>query len=100
MASQAQYSTAEAWLKARIGNVPSTSTGWFRAGVGFYNKREYAFAIQCFEKAIALDPQNYNAYQVMSRACIAVNRTFLLSTVPFCPALSLRSLEHLPSSPP
>jgi len=55
--------------------VPNTSTGWFRAGVGFYNKREYAFSIQCFEKAIALDPKNYNAYQVMSRACIAVNRT-------------------------
>jgi tetratricopeptide (TPR) repeat protein len=49
-------------------------SGWFRAGVGFYNKKEFHFAIECFQRATDLDPLNYNAYQVMARACIAVNR--------------------------
>eukprot|EP01136_Pigoraptor_vietnamica_P021385 Opistho-1_new@71457 len=66
--------SVEAWLTAKVGTVPRNSLGWFRAGVGFYNKKEYVRAIECFEKAIHLDPMNYNAYQIMARACIAVNR--------------------------
>ena len=87
----ARYSSAEEWLLARIGELPQTSLGWFRAGplfhwqfgltnlfvlhigVGFYNKREFNFSIECFKKATQLDPLNYNAYQIMARACIAVN---------------------------
>ena len=70
--SRLQYNSAEAWLMTRIGDCPTTSLGWFRTGVGFYNKREFNFAIECFQKSIALDPANYNAYQIMARACIAV----------------------------
>eukprot|EP00514_Thraustochytrium_sp_LLF1b_P006222 CAMPEP_0184511652 /NCGR_PEP_ID=MMETSP0198_2-20121128/2463_1 /TAXON_ID=1112570 /ORGANISM="Thraustochytrium sp., Strain LLF1b" /LENGTH=130 /DNA_ID=CAMNT_0026901627 /DNA_START=32 /DNA_END=424 /DNA_ORIENTATION=+ len=62
------------WIKAKLGLLPRSSLGWFRAGVGFYNKRQHSFAIQCFERAVALDPHNYNAYQIMARALIAVNR--------------------------
>ena len=54
--------------------LPRNSLGWFRAGVGFYNKKKYTFSIECFEKAVDLDPLNYNAYQIMARACIVVNR--------------------------
>lgn len=50
------------------------STGWFRAGVGFYNKREFTYCIDCLQRAVAADPLNYNAYQILARACIAVNR--------------------------
>jgi len=75
--SRVQYNSAEAWLMTRIGACPTTSLGWFRAGVGFYNKREFNFAIECFQKSINLDPENYNAYQIMARACIAVHSTLL-----------------------
>ena len=54
--------------------LPSTSLGWFRAGVGFFNKKQYEHAIECLERAVALDPKNFNAFQIMARACIAVNR--------------------------
>ncbi|KAJ3093053.1 hypothetical protein HK102_010958 [Quaeritorhiza haematococci] len=67
-------SSAEEWLLLRIGATPRNSLGWFRCGVGFYNKKEYSKAIECFEKSVALDPLNYNAFQIMARACIAVNR--------------------------
>lgn len=50
--------SAEEWLLARLGQTPKTTTGWFRAGVGFYNKREYLYAIDCFQKAVELDPLN------------------------------------------
>ena len=66
--------SAEAWIAMRVGISPKTSLGWFRAGVGFYNKKQFVYSIQCFEKAVELDPLNYNAYQIMARACIAVNR--------------------------
>eukprot|EP01135_Chromosphaera_perkinsii_P007402 Nk52_evm1s819 gene=Nk52_evmTU1s819 len=66
--------TVEGWMKDRIGAVPRNSLGWFRAGVGFYNKKKYYRAIECFQKAIEIDPMNYNAFQIMARACIAVNR--------------------------
>mmetsp|Transcript_27980 Transcript_27980/g.71186 ORF Transcript_27980/g.71186 Transcript_27980/m.71186 type:complete len:103 (+) Transcript_27980:131-439(+) len=65
---------AKAWILSRVGSLPKTSVGWFRAGVGFYNKKEYNLSIECFKKAVALDPENYNAYQIMARACIATNR--------------------------
>lgn len=69
------YASAESWLLGRVGETPHTSLGWFRAGVGFYNKREFHFAIECFQRSVQLDPLNYNAFQIMARACIAVNRT-------------------------
>lgn len=72
-ASQADQS-AEDWLLLKVGTQPKTSLGWFRAGVGFYNKKQFVLAVECFEKSVALDPQNYNAYQIMARACIALNR--------------------------
>ncbi|GBG33737.1 Tetratricopeptide repeat protein 27 [Hondaea fermentalgiana] len=65
---------AEQWIKRKLGLLPKTSLGWFRAGVGFYNKKQYALSIQCFQRSVDLDPKNYNAYQIMARACIAVNR--------------------------
>ena len=43
--------------------------GWI-----FSIKSTTCFAIECLEKAVELDPLNFNAYQVMARACIAVNR--------------------------
>ncbi|KAJ3354521.1 hypothetical protein AMAG_01824 [Allomyces macrogynus ATCC 38327] len=67
-------STVDEWLLLRVGALPRNSLGWFRAGVGFYNKKEYARSIECFQKSVELDPQNYNAFQIMARACIAVNR--------------------------
>ncbi|KXS19344.1 hypothetical protein M427DRAFT_29259 [Gonapodya prolifera JEL478] len=72
--SAGKQSNAEEWLLLRIGAVPRNSLGWFRCGVGFYNKKDYARAIDSFEKSVELDPLNYNAYQIMARACIAVNR--------------------------
>eukprot|EP00455_Lapot_gusevi_P040167 TRINITY_DN4532_c0_g3_i1.p1 TRINITY_DN4532_c0_g3~~TRINITY_DN4532_c0_g3_i1.p1 ORF type:complete len:112 (+),score=15.85 TRINITY_DN4532_c0_g3_i1:72-407(+) len=70
----AEFSTAEKWLRQRVGQVPKTALGWFRAGVGFYNKRHFEFAIECLQTSVRLDPMNYNAYQILARACIAVNR--------------------------
>eukprot|EP00698_Gefionella_okellyi_P016881 TRINITY_DN4874_c0_g1_i1.p1 TRINITY_DN4874_c0_g1~~TRINITY_DN4874_c0_g1_i1.p1 ORF type:complete len:132 (-),score=6.59 TRINITY_DN4874_c0_g1_i1:296-640(-) len=72
--AQAAVSPVEEWLVLRVGQAPKTSIGWFRAGVGFYNKKEFPYAIECFEKSVALDSNNFNAYQIMARACIAVNR--------------------------
>ncbi|KAK5672689.1 hypothetical protein BDV3_004553 [Batrachochytrium dendrobatidis] len=69
-----QTTSCEEWLMLRVGAVPRNSLGWFRCGVGFYNKKEFTKAIECFEKSVQLDPMNYNAYQIMARACIAVNR--------------------------
>ncbi|KAI9364000.1 hypothetical protein DFJ73DRAFT_772858 [Zopfochytrium polystomum] len=66
--------SSEEWLLLRVGVLPRNSLGWFRSGVGFYNKKEYTKAIECFEKSVELDPMNYNAFQIMARACIAVNR--------------------------
>lgn len=50
--------SCEEWLVMRVGAVPRNSLGWFRCGVGFYNKKEYVKAIECFEKAVQLDPMN------------------------------------------
>jgi len=73
-AGSSSSSSAEAWLLSRVGETPSSSLGWFRAGVGFFNKREFHFAIDCLQKSVQIDPLNYNAFQIMARACIAVNR--------------------------
>jgi tetratricopeptide (TPR) repeat protein len=72
--SQFSKVTAEEWLLEKVGTAPRNSIGWFRCGVGFYNKKEYLKSIECFEKSVKLDPMNYNSYQVMARACIALNR--------------------------
>ena len=50
--------SSEEWLLLRVGTLPRNSLGWFRCGVGFYNKKEYIRAIECFEKSIQLDPMN------------------------------------------
>lgn len=50
--------TVEEWLLLRVGSLPRNSLGWFRCGVGFYNKKEYAKAIECFDKSVELDPLN------------------------------------------
>ena len=60
--------SVDQWIKERVGMLPKTSLGWFRSGVGFFNKKHYVFAIECLEKAVELDPLNFNAYQVMARA--------------------------------
>jgi len=49
---------AEEWLLMRVGLTPKNSIGWFRCGVGFYNKKEYTRSIECFEKSIEYDPLN------------------------------------------
>jgi hypothetical protein len=57
--TEAQQTTGcEEWLLLRVGSVPRNSLGWFRCGVGFYNKKEFTKAIQCFEKSVQLDPLN------------------------------------------
>eukprot|EP00735_Rhodelphis_limneticus_P008767 TRINITY_DN2251_c0_g1::TRINITY_DN2251_c0_g1_i1::g.6700::m.6700 TRINITY_DN2251_c0_g1::TRINITY_DN2251_c0_g1_i1::g.6700 ORF type:complete len:132 (+),score=10.25,TPR_11/PF13414.1/1.1e-09,TPR_11/PF13414.1/0.013,TPR_2/PF07719.12/6.5e-05,TPR_2/PF07719.12/0.091,TPR_16/PF13432.1/1.2e-05,TPR_19/PF14559.1/2.3e-05,TPR_1/PF00515.23/0.0088,TPR_1/PF00515.23/5.5,TPR_8/PF13181.1/1.5,TPR_8/PF13181.1/0.24,Apc3/PF12895.2/0.00045,TPR_14/PF13428.1/3.5e+02,TPR_14/PF13428.1/0.01,TPR_7/PF13176.1/63,TPR_7/PF13176.1/0.2, len=66
--------TAKEWMKERFGILPKTSLGWFRAGVGFFNKKHYERSIECFQYSVQLDPLNYNAFQIMARACIAINR--------------------------
>ena len=65
---------AEAWLRKLTGTLPTTSVGWFRAGVGFYRKRYHNPAVTCLEKAVALDPINYEAWQVLARAYVLQNR--------------------------
>ena len=60
----AGFSTAEDWLRARLNMVPDTSIGWHRAGVGFYNKKKFQFAIECFEQSVALDPLNVRAMKI------------------------------------
>ncbi len=52
--------SASRWLQNRVGMTPKTSIGWFRAGVGFYNKRKFEWAVECLREAVALDPNNYN----------------------------------------
>ncbi|EPZ36952.1 hypothetical protein O9G_001397 [Rozella allomycis CSF55] len=64
----------EEWLLLRVGSIPRNSVGWFRCGVAFYNKKEFLRAIDCLQKSVELDPLNYNAYQIIARACIALNR--------------------------
>lgn len=56
-------SGCEEWLLLRVGAVPRNSLGWFRCGVGFYNKKEYTKAIECFEKSVQMDPMNVCFFQ-------------------------------------
>jgi tetratricopeptide (TPR) repeat protein len=72
--SSSPSSSVHDWLMFHISRVPSSSIGWFRAGVGFYNKLQFAYAVECFECSAQLDPLNYNCYQLMARALIALNR--------------------------
>ena len=65
---------AEAFLRKLTGTIPQTSIGWFRAGVGFFRKRYHSPACTCLEKAVALDPMNYEAWQVLARAYVLQNR--------------------------
>ena len=55
------------WLVLRVGAVPRTSLGWFRCGVGFYNKKEYTKAIECFEKSVQMDPMNVLSLYIFIR---------------------------------
>eukprot|EP00002_Diphylleia_rotans_P011837 TRINITY_DN2329_c0_g1_i5.p1 TRINITY_DN2329_c0_g1~~TRINITY_DN2329_c0_g1_i5.p1 ORF type:complete len:106 (-),score=15.84 TRINITY_DN2329_c0_g1_i5:113-430(-) len=70
--------TAEEWILLKTGKLPTTTLGWFRAGVAFYNKGKYDKCIECMKKSVQLDSMNYNAYQVMARACIATNRKWCI----------------------
>ena len=65
---------AEAFLRKLTGTIPQTSIGWFRAGVGFFRKRYHSPAVTCLEKATAMDPMNYEAWQVLARAYVLQNR--------------------------
>ena len=74
--SEHSVDVIHAWLKEKSkGLLPQNSVGWFRAGVGFYNmKKYYAPAIICLRTALELDPNNYNAQQVLRRAYLRVNK--------------------------
>eukprot|EP00942_MAST-04A_sp_MAST-4A-sp1_P010724 g10724.t1 len=65
-----------AWLRQKSkGLLPQSSVGWFRCGVGFYNKKlYYGPAIICLRIALELDPNNFNAQQVLGRAYLRVNK--------------------------
>lgn len=65
---------ATAFLQKLTGTTPQTSVGWFRAGVGFYRKKLNHPAVQCLERAVELDPINYEAWQVLARAYVLLNR--------------------------
>ena len=73
-ASDGALVDAPAWIQAKVGQLPSTSVGWFRAGVGFYNKRWYSASITCLKRATEMDALNYNAFQVLARAYLYMNR--------------------------
>lgn len=72
--------SAEDWLLLRVGSIPKTSLGWFRCGVGFYNKKEYGKSIECFEKAVQLDPMNVRlSFYTFSEAyCLLLTPVLLL----------------------
>ena len=65
---------AEAFLQKLTGTVPKTSTGWLRAGIGFYRKKLNPPAVQCLERAVELDEINYEAWQILARAYLLQNR--------------------------
>ena len=39
----------------------------------FAELSEHHLAVDSLEKSVQMDPLNYNAFQVMARACIALN---------------------------
>lgn len=86
---QVNYTSAEDWLMGRIGEVPSTALGWFRAGVGFYNKKEFNFAIECFQRSIELDP--YNVRSLFSwTACVMLDAACCWTSLLMCNMYSVR----------
>src|SRR6202012_3399926 len=68
------FSNVSDYLMYSIHMLPTTSVGWLRAGIGFYNSGDHNFALDCFNESIKLDPMNYNVYQIASRSYIALNR--------------------------
>jgi tetratricopeptide (TPR) repeat protein len=74
--SDVSIEIVQSWLKEKSnGLLPKTSIGWFRCGVGFYNKKMYyGPAIICLRIALELDPNNFNAQQVLGRAYLRVNK--------------------------
>jgi len=65
------------FLQSEVGLVPNTTTGWFRAGVAFYNKSEFFYCLQCLSKAEELDKTNFNVYQLSARVYIKLGRSDL-----------------------
>lgn len=63
-------SSVSSWLSLRFNMLPSTSLGWFRAGIGFYNKKEFQYAIECLERAVELDPRNVGIQRMLYSCCI------------------------------
>ena len=55
------------WILMRVGTIPKNSIGCFRCGVGFYNKREFARSIECFQKSVEMDPLNVSSW--IKRLC-------------------------------
>jgi tetratricopeptide (TPR) repeat protein len=74
MSSSSSSLSVRVWFLSHFSSVPSSSLGWYRAGVGFYNKLQFHFAVECFHESVELDPLNYNCYQLLARALIALNR--------------------------
>ena len=74
--SEVSVDIVKAWLKEKSnGLLPTSSIGWFRCGVGFYNKKlYYGPAIICLRIALEIDPNNFNAQQVLGRAYLRVNK--------------------------
>lgn len=73
--SDESKSTVKDWLMQQSnGLLPNTSIGWFRAGIGFYNKKFFGASIICLRYALEMDPRNYNAQQVLGRAYLRVNK--------------------------
>ncbi|ORY41604.1 hypothetical protein BCR33DRAFT_718763 [Rhizoclosmatium globosum] len=58
--------SSEEWLLLRIGVVPRNSLGWFRCGVDSTTRKS--------TRKLSNASKRYNAFQIMARACIAVNR--------------------------
>lgn len=57
-----EKASVDEWLMLRVGCLPRNSHGWFRCGVGFYNKKDYSRSIECLQKSVELDPQNVFYY--------------------------------------
>jgi tetratricopeptide (TPR) repeat protein len=54
------------WTVVLLGGAPvwaAASWDYYRAGVNFYNQKQYGRAVQYFQAAIQADPNNWRAYQ-------------------------------------
>jgi predicted Zn-dependent protease len=68
----------EDFLTQEVGLTPSTSVGWFRAAVAFYNKNELNYALQCLLKGRELDENNFNIHQLAARVYVKLgSKSFL-----------------------